>query len=147
MLVRTVTFESFAAAATFASTVASSVLSARFPGTQICVMRTAPKPASASRSICAFAVASVVERTASSVAPRTSPPPPASAAPASVSQAASTATNRRGVRHMLLATVAMAMAVRLEDQLKQLPAKPGVYLFRDSKGDVLYVGKAKTLRS
>jgi len=48
---------------------------------------------------------------------------------------------------MLLATVAMAMATRLEDQLKQLPAKPGVYLFRDSKGDVLYVGKAKTLRS
>jgi excinuclease ABC subunit C len=41
----------------------------------------------------------------------------------------------------------MAMAARLEDQLKQLPAKPGVYLFRDSKGDVLYVGKAKTLRS
>jgi excinuclease ABC subunit C len=40
----------------------------------------------------------------------------------------------------------MAMVVRLEDQLKQLPAKPGVYLFRDSKGDVLYVGKAKTLR-
>src|SRR5438552_17434884 len=47
---------------------------------------------------------------------------------------------------MLLATVAVAMAARLEDQLKQLPAKPGVYLFRDSKGDVLYVGKAKILR-
>jgi excinuclease ABC subunit C len=40
----------------------------------------------------------------------------------------------------------MAMAARLEDQLKQVPAKPGVYLFRDAKGDVLYVGKAKTLR-
>jgi excinuclease ABC subunit C len=40
----------------------------------------------------------------------------------------------------------MAMASRLEDQLKQVPAKPGVYLFRDGKGDVLYVGKAKTLR-
>jgi excinuclease ABC subunit C len=38
------------------------------------------------------------------------------------------------------------MAARLEDQLKQVPAKPGVYLFRDAKGDVLYVGKAKTLR-
>jgi excinuclease ABC subunit C len=38
------------------------------------------------------------------------------------------------------------MASRLEDQLKQVPAKPGVYLFRDAKGDVLYVGKAKTLR-
>jgi len=35
---------------------------------------------------------------------------------------------------------------RLEDQLKRLPAKPGVYIFRDSRGQVLYVGKAKSLR-
>jgi len=28
-----------------------------------------------------------------------------------------------------------------------LPRKPGVYLFRDERGDVLYVGKAKSLRS
>jgi excinuclease ABC subunit C len=39
------------------------------------------------------------------------------------------------------------MAARLEDQLKRLPAKPGVYLFRDARGDVLYIGKAKSLRS
>src|SRR3982750_556940 len=38
------------------------------------------------------------------------------------------------------------MASRLEDQLKSLPARPGVYLFRDRSGDVLYVGKAKSLR-
>src|SRR5437016_1476800 len=38
------------------------------------------------------------------------------------------------------------MASRLEDQLKALPARPGVYLFRDRSGDVLYVGKAKSLR-
>jgi len=38
------------------------------------------------------------------------------------------------------------MASRLEDQLKQLPARPGVYLFRDERGEVLYIGKAKTLR-
>ena len=38
------------------------------------------------------------------------------------------------------------MAARLEDQLKGLPARPGVYLFRDASGDVLYVGKAKSLR-
>src|SRR5438045_6264892 len=38
------------------------------------------------------------------------------------------------------------MAARLESQLKQLPAKPGVYLFRNDDGDVLYVGKAKSLR-
>jgi len=36
---------------------------------------------------------------------------------------------------------------RVENQLKSLPAKPGVYLFRDADGDVLYVGKAKSLRS
>ena len=35
----------------------------------------------------------------------------------------------------------------LEPKLKRLPAKPGVYLFHDEKGDVLYVGKAKSLRS
>src|SRR5213083_2549474 len=39
------------------------------------------------------------------------------------------------------------MAARVENQLKQLPAKPGVYLFRDNDGGVLYVGKAKSLRS
>jgi excinuclease ABC subunit C len=35
---------------------------------------------------------------------------------------------------------------KLEDRLKNLPAKPGVYLFRDTRGEVLYVGKAKSLR-
>ena len=38
------------------------------------------------------------------------------------------------------------MAQRLEDRLRTLPAKPGVYLFRDKQGDVLYIGKAKSLR-
>ena len=38
------------------------------------------------------------------------------------------------------------MASRLENQLKGLPARPGVYLFRDKAGEVLYVGKAKSLR-
>src|SRR5438067_2614578 len=41
----------------------------------------------------------------------------------------------------------VAMSPRVETQLKSLPAKPGVYLFRDADGEVLYVGKAKTLRS
>jgi excinuclease ABC subunit C len=35
---------------------------------------------------------------------------------------------------------------KLEQKLKSLPAKPGVYLFRDARGDVLYIGKAKSLR-
>lgn len=38
------------------------------------------------------------------------------------------------------------MPDRMEKQLKTLPAKPGVYLFRDDRGGVLYVGKAKSLR-
>src|SRR6187200_3543629 len=36
---------------------------------------------------------------------------------------------------------------RIEAQLKGIPAKPGVYLFRGPKDAVLYVGKAKSLRS
>ena len=32
------------------------------------------------------------------------------------------------------------------DTLKKLSTKPGVYLFRDAAGEVLYVGKAKSLR-
>jgi excinuclease ABC subunit C len=35
---------------------------------------------------------------------------------------------------------------RISDQRRSLPDGPGVYLFRDHKGKVLYVGKAKSLR-
>src|SRR3954469_1616002 len=38
------------------------------------------------------------------------------------------------------------MAQRVEEQLKRLPAKPGVYIFRDDAERVLYIGKAKSLR-
>ena len=38
------------------------------------------------------------------------------------------------------------MREALEEQLKALPAKPGVYIFRGEKNAVLYVGKAKSLR-
>jgi excinuclease ABC subunit C len=34
----------------------------------------------------------------------------------------------------------------LEPKLKKLPAQPGVYLFKDEKGRVMYIGKAKSLR-
>jgi len=34
-----------------------------------------------------------------------------------------------------------------QDRLRSLPTGPGVYLFRDSGGEVLYVGKAKALRT
>ena len=36
---------------------------------------------------------------------------------------------------------------RIEQQLTRLPARPGVYLFRDAGGRVLYIGKAKSLRA
>ena len=36
---------------------------------------------------------------------------------------------------------------RLEALLKRLPARPGVYLMKDQKDRVIYVGKAKNLRS
>jgi excinuclease ABC subunit C len=38
------------------------------------------------------------------------------------------------------------MKERIEAQLGRLPAKPGVYLFKDDAGRVLYIGKAKSLR-
>ncbi len=34
----------------------------------------------------------------------------------------------------------------ITEQIKQLPASPGVYIFRDSEGNILYVGKAASLR-
>src|SRR6188768_3406340 len=46
-----------------------------------------------------------------------------------------------------MATTAASRSERIEAQLKGIPAKPGVYLFRAARDDVLYVGKAKTLRS
>jgi excinuclease ABC subunit C len=36
---------------------------------------------------------------------------------------------------------------RFAAQLKALPAKPGVYIFKNAKGDILYVGKAAVLRT
>ena len=38
------------------------------------------------------------------------------------------------------------MVDSLREQLGELPRNPGVYLFRDERDDVLYVGKAKSLR-
>src|SRR3954465_2857800 len=35
---------------------------------------------------------------------------------------------------------------RLAEQRKRLPDGPGVYLFRDARGKVIYVGKAKSIR-
>jgi excinuclease ABC subunit C len=42
--------------------------------------------------------------------------------------------------------MATKAADRLTEQRRNLPDQPGVYLFRDAKGRVLYVGKAKSIR-
>ena len=39
------------------------------------------------------------------------------------------------------------MTPELEATLKRLPDRPGVYLMKDGRGDVLYVGKAQSLRN
>src|ERR1700730_12873273 len=41
----------------------------------------------------------------------------------------------------------MAISDRLARQLAALPARPGVYLWKDAEGEILYVGKAANLRS
>ena len=35
----------------------------------------------------------------------------------------------------------------IEEQLKLLPDSPGVYLMKDEFDDIIYVGKAKSLRN
>jgi excinuclease ABC subunit C len=37
--------------------------------------------------------------------------------------------------------------VDLEEKIRALPTKPGVYLYKNAEGEVIYVGKAKNLRS
>jgi len=41
----------------------------------------------------------------------------------------------------------MAISDRLARQLAALPARPGVYLWKDAAGEILYVGKAANLRT
>ncbi len=36
---------------------------------------------------------------------------------------------------------------KLKNRLKDVPLKPGVYLFKDRQGEIIYVGKAKVLRN
>ena len=39
------------------------------------------------------------------------------------------------------------MAFVIEDELKKLPRQPGVYIMHDKKDDIIYVGKAISLRN
>jgi excinuclease ABC subunit C len=41
----------------------------------------------------------------------------------------------------------VATTATLDEQLKLLPDQPGVYLFRDAAGEILYVGKAVSLKN
>jgi excinuclease ABC subunit C len=45
-----------------------------------------------------------------------------------------------------MVTAADTRLERIETQLRALPTQPGVYLFRGKRDEVLYVGKAKSLR-
>ncbi|HYB41648.1 MAG TPA: GIY-YIG nuclease family protein, partial [Candidatus Methylomirabilis sp.] len=35
----------------------------------------------------------------------------------------------------------------LEEKIDQVPDRPGVYIYKDGKGQVIYIGKAASLRS
>ena len=39
------------------------------------------------------------------------------------------------------------MSESLDKKLQHLPTRPGVYMFKDGKGQILYIGKAKSLRA
>ena len=41
----------------------------------------------------------------------------------------------------------MSTSSTVDDKLRTLPARPGVYLMKDAAGEIIYVGKAKSLRS
>src|SRR5262245_16027994 len=135
------------ASATFRSTRSSSALGSRSPGVQIEVIRIASKPASLTAWTRWFAAAASGCRVESSTTPtrksRSPLPPPQPAASARTSRARARPLSTAA--QTSLATVA-EVAADLEQKLKSVPARPGVYIFRDAGGRVLYIGKAKSLR-
>ena len=123
------------------STAASPDVGAVSPGSQIEVIRTAPEPGQPQQRHaspaprCGGLADDVLGR-----AEHERRPARVGADGASRSAAGDVPRDAR----VTVATLAHVADVR--DKLKGLPAKPGVYLFRDDEGDVLYVGKAKSLR-
>src|ERR1700733_14560244 len=47
----------------------------------------------------------------------------------------------------ICACTRLLISMDLHEKIRTLPARPGVYLYRNAQGDVIYVGKAKNLRS
>lgn len=39
------------------------------------------------------------------------------------------------------------MKFDIKEELKKLPAKPGVYIMKDKADNIIYVGKAKSLKN
>ena len=52
----------------------------------------------------------------------------------------------RNLLSLLIGRIDMTTPNKLKKKLDNLPSSPGVYLFKDSKGKILYVGKGKDLR-
>jgi excinuclease ABC subunit C len=54
---------------------------------------------------------------------------------------------RMGTHQIVQPRSSVSDTSQLEAKLQHLPARPGVYLFKDRRGEILYIGKANSLRS
>src|SRR5262245_17988978 len=121
------------------------------PGAHAVVTLSASKPASETKATRWSASSGWGILTPSSSAPTTSPWPSSderrnsAQAPPARTAATSAATSITLIIGTTLDSMARQVP-KLEEKLKALPANPGVYLFRDARGEVLYIGKAKSLR-
>ena len=136
-----------AAASMFRRTPSSPEVGATSPGCQFDVTRTAVKPARRSWDILTFVPTRSGARTASSATPSVIVGPPACAGSASARQAPIEPRAMTRVRRKGGGTLARVREDSVRSQLRRLPTGPGVYLFRDERDEILYVGKAKSLRA
>jgi excinuclease ABC subunit C len=51
------------------------------------------------------------------------------------------------LEHRAVIDLSPALALNIEQRLKEIPPEPGVYLMRDATDRILYIGKSKKLRS
>ena len=135
---------SWAATVAFPSRIRSFGPSAVWPFTQVCVNLIVSKPTSFAARISDCANIGSAVRALSSAAPTNMYGPPAKAG-AAYTKNATSATSRPRTTGQEYPQDPVA-SDQIEAQLKRIPAASGVYLFRDGAGEVLYVGKAKTLR-